>query len=608
MKLSSFRIRNYKAIKDSGECDLSLESITILAGQNESGKTSILEALRDFDFPAAMSAQAQPDDNEDAIPSVECTFAFTGQDDLRDLEGNDKQAYELSPDAIGALLKHGRVTIRKTSPRAYSLVDNVVLGILAKHPVVMVGETSEESSEASEGSDDTSGSSEASSTDENSDTEESAETTIALLASEKVSGEIALALVRRTPYMVYFDSFDGHLPRQKYLSDIDKKDQAGYRAVQDFIELADIDVSRLSSTTDAKKLGNYLESKSATVTGEFLSYWSQKYDGENQVEIVTELHRDDKGPYLSFYVKDGGVRKYPDQRSKGFLWFLSFYLRLNAEKAETEELGAVVLIDEPGSYLHPRAQRDILKVLEEKIAKANSQVIFSTHSSDLIDSEHINRVRLVLNRKEKGTAIHKLTDSAVRANGDTEFNDALSPVIAAIGKDLSRDFSVVAKKNVLVEGISDFYYLTTLRDKSAFKIPNDIRIIPMTGALSISHMVSIMIGWGLEYAVVMDRDDISNAEYEKLVDELDVPVAKVFRIEGGKAIEDLFTEKDFKKYVLDDESAVLPPNKHKSDIVKNQKVILSRQFREKYKETTLTLEPQSKANFSKIMDFIQKSF
>ncbi|MBI3600717.1 MAG: AAA family ATPase [Nitrospinae bacterium] len=46
-KLIKFRIKNYKSIKDSGWCWLASD-LTILAGKNESGKTAILEALRDF--------------------------------------------------------------------------------------------------------------------------------------------------------------------------------------------------------------------------------------------------------------------------------------------------------------------------------------------------------------------------------------------------------------------------------------------------------------------------------------------------------------------------------------------------------------------------------
>ncbi len=48
MLLSEFRIRNFRSIIDSGWNKLSTDNITALIGQNESGKTSILESLCSF--------------------------------------------------------------------------------------------------------------------------------------------------------------------------------------------------------------------------------------------------------------------------------------------------------------------------------------------------------------------------------------------------------------------------------------------------------------------------------------------------------------------------------------------------------------------------------
>jgi ABC-type ATPase involved in cell division len=48
MRINAFRIKNYRSIIDTGLCYLSADHITALIGQNESGKTSVLEALRSF--------------------------------------------------------------------------------------------------------------------------------------------------------------------------------------------------------------------------------------------------------------------------------------------------------------------------------------------------------------------------------------------------------------------------------------------------------------------------------------------------------------------------------------------------------------------------------
>ena len=44
MIVKKFRIKNYKSIVDSGDCYLE-ETLTIFAGKNACGKTTILEAL-----------------------------------------------------------------------------------------------------------------------------------------------------------------------------------------------------------------------------------------------------------------------------------------------------------------------------------------------------------------------------------------------------------------------------------------------------------------------------------------------------------------------------------------------------------------------------------
>jgi hypothetical protein len=73
VKVSKFRIKNYKSIIDTGDCYLE-ESITILVGKNESGKTSILEALEDFDTGRKIREAAKPIKSPEAMPEISVTF------------------------------------------------------------------------------------------------------------------------------------------------------------------------------------------------------------------------------------------------------------------------------------------------------------------------------------------------------------------------------------------------------------------------------------------------------------------------------------------------------------------------------------------------------
>ena len=71
MELISFRIHNYRSIVDTGWCELSSDNITGIIGQNESGKTSILEAIYSF-YTGKITEDIMRSDLSN--PKVSCTF------------------------------------------------------------------------------------------------------------------------------------------------------------------------------------------------------------------------------------------------------------------------------------------------------------------------------------------------------------------------------------------------------------------------------------------------------------------------------------------------------------------------------------------------------
>jgi predicted ATP-dependent endonuclease of OLD family len=72
MKLIAFRIRNFRSIIDSGWQNLSPDNITCLIGQNESGKTSILEGLNVF-YSGLITEDVLRSDL--SFPEVSCRFS-----------------------------------------------------------------------------------------------------------------------------------------------------------------------------------------------------------------------------------------------------------------------------------------------------------------------------------------------------------------------------------------------------------------------------------------------------------------------------------------------------------------------------------------------------
>jgi predicted ATP-dependent endonuclease of OLD family len=71
VELISFRIYNYRSIIDTEWCELSSDNITGIIGQNESGKTSILEALYSF-YTGEITEDIMRSDLSN--PKVSCTF------------------------------------------------------------------------------------------------------------------------------------------------------------------------------------------------------------------------------------------------------------------------------------------------------------------------------------------------------------------------------------------------------------------------------------------------------------------------------------------------------------------------------------------------------
>src|SRR4030042_6938832 len=73
MKLSAFRIKNFRSITDTGWQSFSPDNVTCLIGQNESGKTSVLEALKVF-YTGVISEDILRSDL--TLPEVSCRFSI----------------------------------------------------------------------------------------------------------------------------------------------------------------------------------------------------------------------------------------------------------------------------------------------------------------------------------------------------------------------------------------------------------------------------------------------------------------------------------------------------------------------------------------------------
>jgi predicted ATP-dependent endonuclease of OLD family len=616
MKLIKFRTQNYKSIKDSGYCWLASD-LTTLAGKNESGKSAILESLRDFDTNIEVIPDSALPLDDSGEPIIELCFEVEKTDldeisketdislgkELRDLIGKNgltilkykDGSYNFSTQINELLNKQTQESNQQCFKKIKQFIEKI------KKIEQLSGIADPQINENVENSQQTinlfvtQANPLVATIPDDVKKQQATENVTALVAEiknlqqENTANKFLDEIKQYIPNFVFFSDFKDILPFELPLAEAKQN-----KTIQDFAKVANLDLDKVIQATDTQRRRNILSKHSATISGDFMGYW-----GQNKLDLIAEPD----GDKLRLGVKEAGktILFKPEQRSKGFQWFLSFFLRLNAEKDEIN----VILIDEPGLYLHAKAQKDVLKVLEEVSKEA--QVIFSTHSPYLIDSERLDRIRLIL-KDEDGTKI----ENKIHKGADKE---TLTPIITTIGLDLSQEFSIAGKKNVVLEGISDYYYFQALKDflpKTTKGI--DANFIPCCGASKIPQIISLLIGWDLEFVSALDNDTEGKKIAKELKEKLQIDEEKVILISEQDyfSIEDLFTHDDFNSFVIDE-----PKNNDKSTsnskFVKDQKidkVLLAKKFLDQVKKdkSKVKLSQVTTDNFKTIFEKIGTCF
>ena len=228
-----------------------------------------------------------------------------------------------------------------------------------------------------------------------------------------------------------------------------------------------------------------------------------------------KIRYDVDGRYFRIWVSDD---RRPDvdieleSRSKGFQWFFSFYLLFLVESDEGHK-DAVLLLDEPGLHLHPTAQQELITFFE--VLSTDNPLIYTTHSPFLIDGEHIHRIRPVT---EDDTGHSRISVHSWPSDRETIF-----PLQAAAGYAMVRGL-FQHKKNVLVEGFSDYLYLHALnlhcRALGRAGLPDEIYITPCGGTKLVGHIASLFLGQEVRPVVLLDGDDAGRARRDALTKEL----------------------------------------------------------------------------------------
>ena len=301
-------------------------------------------------------------------------------------------------------------------------------------------------------------------------------------------------LLPNLPKFMYYDDYYT-LPSRVKLNNIEKSTSTdpAEKTAKALLELADIDVSKVVQSDSFEDFIAELEATQAIISDELFKYWSTNKNLEILFQIDKVEATDNRSNtrivehVLDIRVKNrrSSVSLPLGNRSKGFNWFFSFLVWFKKIQ-ENKDNTYVLLLDEPGLNLHAKAQNDLLRFLTD--LSANYQIIYTTHSPFMIESSKLNQVRTVV-ECDDGTHI---SESVQEKDPNTLF-----PLQAALGYDLAQNL-FVSPKNLIVEGIADLVYLNLLSGALQYTgrkgLKNEITIVPVGGADKVATFVSLLRG------------------------------------------------------------------------------------------------------------------
>ena len=498
MKFKKIEIKNYKGIEHTSFQLLSSpkNNVYTLVGINESGKTSILEAINSFEYNAEKGSNAinntiKPDFNE--IIPIKDKANFNGNIELiitLELEENDYISLKnWSKENCNFIITNKITEIKVTQKYIYkdsnyedksNLWDLTILG-------KQVGSKSKK------------------------------EKTIDSENWVKCVNYLKTLM----PNILYFPTALFDLPDRIYLNKTKESEKESfYKAViQDILDSLEQDMNikthivdrLLSKEASAKENVKQLSLKMGRkISDVILQEWTQVLS-KKHYDVNIDIDQDSTGVYLQFIIVDEDGNFKLSERSLGFRWFFVFLLLTQFRgHRKNEDKEVLFLFDEPAANLSQKAQRQLLKSLENISKKCT--IIYTTHSQYLINPHWLENAFVVTNEalinenqdfyNPKCTNI-KLERYRNFVNSNPQQVSYFQPILDVL--EYAPSELEICKSGIILEGKNDYYTLNYF-----FKVilnKQEIQLIPGMNCTNSDTLISLYSGWGKDFLLLLDSDE-----------------------------------------------------------------------------------------------------
>ncbi|MDQ5824041.1 MAG: ATP-binding protein [Chloroflexota bacterium] len=612
MKHKFFEIRNFKGIHS---IHLSFEdqprtNIYTLVGLNESGKTTILEALNfpnfrsesDFLNPLELPEYAARDVHE-LIPiskrsnfheSIEVEVGYKTEEHdevaIRKFfrsELNFDLTENISQFSITRSYKFEDSKLTKGQPRTIWMID-------------FVGRSLGEAGQKSR----TRRLSQIKSTGDTSEQWQS-----------------AVRFVRSlVPSVLYFPNFLFEFPDKIYLepTSIDPEKHAFYRTIlQDVLDSTDenldlqrhvLERAKSVDRFDKQALESVLLKMGSNITSTVFGSWNRIFKRKvGNKEIVVGYDHDDNGWFLQLRLKDAHQLYAISERSLGFRWFFAFLLLTQYRGFRKDAPKNVLfLFDEPASNLHPSAQTQLLDSFG-KFPKESS-IIYTTHSHHMINPDWLEGTFVVRNEGldyeseddtyNAGKTLITLEKYRNFAAQHPDQSTYFQPILDVL------DYSPGRLENipsvVMLEGKNDFFTLNYFQN-IVLDRQNLLNLLPGGGSGTLDDLIRLYIGWGRQFIVLLDADNEGKNQKNRYSNLFGVLVQdRIFSLDD---IEPAWRKKGM-EFLIDETDRITIQNSAYPSTAKFNKTHFNRAVQELYLTNQhLSLSATTKSNMERILDF-----